>query len=106
MDPLLWPKEVASLLNISVRTVYKNFRKLGGFYPAGMRVLRFRPDVIYGIMEGKGRMEVQTPIQEEEIHLSRRKFHSISSIFTSTNPEKHKLFVYCKPLSINRKSLR
>lgn len=54
MDPLLWPKEVASLLNISVRTVYKNFRKLGGFYPAGMRVLRFRPDVIMALWRERG----------------------------------------------------
>lgn len=47
MSPLLTPEEVASLLRISLRTVYENARRLGGFYPAGIRVLRFRKERIH-----------------------------------------------------------
>jgi len=51
MEPLLTPKQIAELLNLSVRTVYDRVR-LGGFYPAGIKTLRFRRDVIEAIMEG------------------------------------------------------
>ena len=33
---LLTPEEVAQLLQISIRTVYAQARRLGGFYPAGI----------------------------------------------------------------------
>ncbi len=52
MEPLLTPKQVAELLSISVRTVYDHSIRLGGFYPAGIKALRFRRDVIEAIMEG------------------------------------------------------
>ena len=55
MTSLLTPQQVADLLQISVRTVYDHARDLGGFYPAGLRVLRFNPGVIYGYMEGQGK---------------------------------------------------
>jgi hypothetical protein len=48
---LLTPNQVAEILQISTRTVYENKHRLGGFYPAGIRVLRFRKEVIYGLME-------------------------------------------------------
>ena len=52
---LLTVQEVAELLRVDVRTVYDHRLKLGGFYPAGIRVLRFRRDVIEQILEGPGR---------------------------------------------------
>lgn len=51
-EPLLTVAEVARLLQMSCRTIYANARRLGGFYPAGIRSLRFRREDIYGIMEG------------------------------------------------------
>jgi hypothetical protein len=59
--PLLTPEDVARLLQISVRTVYAQSHRLGGFYPVGIRALRFRREVINAIMEGS---------QEREISLS------------------------------------
>ena len=53
MDRLLSVKDVAELLNMSPRTVYDHAQELGGFYPAGIRLLRFQREVIYGIMEGQ-----------------------------------------------------
>ena len=50
---LLTPSDVADLLQISTKTVYKHQHKFGGFYPAGLGVLRFRQEIIYGIMEGQ-----------------------------------------------------
>jgi predicted site-specific integrase-resolvase len=67
---LLTPAEVADLLQISVKTVYKNKRKLCGFYPAGIKVLRFREDVIYGIMEGKppGALAKRTSVSGQRLN--------------------------------------
>ena len=52
MEPLLMPKQVAELLYLSVRTVYDHSIRLGRFYPAGIKALRFRRHVIEAIMEG------------------------------------------------------
>jgi len=52
ISSLLTPKEVAELLKISLQTVYDNRKRLGGFCPAGIRVLRFRKGDIERIMEG------------------------------------------------------
>ncbi|MCP4624842.1 MAG: helix-turn-helix domain-containing protein [bacterium] len=49
MELLLTPKQVAELLSLSVRTVYDHSIRLGGFYPAGIKALRFRRDVIEAI---------------------------------------------------------
>ena len=54
MEQLLTPKQVANLLQISSRTVYDNKHRLGGFYPAGIKCLRFRKEIIDGILEGSG----------------------------------------------------
>jgi hypothetical protein len=35
------PEDVANVLKISVKTVYAQSKKLGGFFPAGIKVLRF-----------------------------------------------------------------
>ncbi len=56
MQPLLTPEEVANLLQISIKTVYENALRLGGFYPAGIRKLRFRYEFIQKIMEGPDRV--------------------------------------------------
>jgi len=67
---LLTPADVAELLQISEKTVYKNQRRLCGFYPAGIKVLRFREDVIYGIMEGRspGAVMQRTPANKQRLH--------------------------------------
>jgi hypothetical protein len=66
---LLTPQEVADLLQISVRTVYGRALSLGGFYPAGIGVLRFNQEVIYGIMEGQKSQGVvlQFRVPEEKL---------------------------------------
>lgn len=54
MTPFLTPEDVSSLLQISISTVYKNAVRLGGFYPFGLKVLRFRREVIEnGSLEGQ-----------------------------------------------------
>ena len=58
MTSLLTPPEVAQLLQISIRTVYAQARRLGGFYPAGIRALRFRREAIYAFMEGPQNRQV------------------------------------------------
>ena len=64
MNSLLTPREVANLLSISLRTVYDHAADLGGFYPGGIRVLRFNPEVIYGYMEGQDKegLVLQIPV--------------------------------------------
>lgn len=49
----------------------KNPRRLGGFYPAGIKVLRFRPEVIYGSVEGQGNavMDIYGQPLRQERHL-------------------------------------
>gem|GEM_PF-3343057 len=109
LDKLLSVKEVAEILNLSPRTIYDNARRLGGFYPAGIRVLRFNPEVIRGIMEGKGRMEVQVSIPGEKI--SRRNLsdpcggaggsgrkEKKRACLPPTDPDRHNLPAGRKPL--------
>ena len=52
MEPFLTPKQVVELLSLSVRTVYDHSTRLGGFYPAGIKALLSRRDVIEAIIEG------------------------------------------------------
>ena len=52
-EKLLTPAEVAELLQIAEKTVYKHSRALCGFKPAGLGFLRFRREIIYDIMEGQ-----------------------------------------------------
>src|SRR4030042_959697 len=51
--PLLTLADVAHLLHLSPKTVYKHKRRLGGFYPAGIGALRFSPEVIHGVLAGQ-----------------------------------------------------
>ena len=52
LQKLLTPTDVAELLQVSEKTVYKHKHRFGGFYPAGLKVLRFRGDIIDGILQG------------------------------------------------------
>lgn len=58
MEPLLTVDEVANLLHISKKTVYAHSYTLGGFYPLGIQVLRFKAGDIHERLEGAGRAEV------------------------------------------------
>jgi hypothetical protein len=62
MTPLLTTPEVARLLHLSERTVYAQRQRLGGFYPAGIRALRFRKEDIYAIMEGPQDRQLEVPV--------------------------------------------
>jgi hypothetical protein len=70
-EPLYTPDQVAALLQISVRTVYAEKHRFGGFYPAGLKVLRFPPEVINGIISGQGQgVALRFYGGREEIHQS------------------------------------
>ena len=66
MEQALTKEDVARLLQISIQTVYDHKKELGAFYPVGMRVLRFRREVINGILEGPkdAPLEIQVRIPE------------------------------------------
>jgi len=70
---LLTVKEVASLLRISTRTVYKRQKELGAFKPAGIGLLRFDPEEINGILLGPKAEALAIPIQahRDQIHRKR-----------------------------------
>lgn len=60
---LLAPQEVAEILNVAVKTVYDNQKRLGGFNPAGIKVikvLRFHPDIIQQIVD-EGIVDPKSP---------------------------------------------
>jgi len=67
---LLTPSDVADLLQISEKTVYKHKNKFGGFYPAGLRILRFKQEVVHGIMEGQNSpaLVLQVPVPGQELY--------------------------------------
>lgn len=68
-EPLLKPSNVAELLNMSEKTVYKHRKKLYGFKPAGLGILRFRKEIIYGIMEGQDpkTLVLQFPVSKQAL---------------------------------------
>ena len=70
MNQLLTVNDVAKLLNVSVRTVYEHAERLGGFYPLGIRRLRFQQERIYEHLEGqaKGVLALQLPVHGEGIY--------------------------------------
>ncbi len=102
---LMTSREVARCLKISVRTVYNNKNRLGGFYPAGLGILRFREDLIYGIMEGQNTqgLEIQLPVSGKGLRRGRPSNQSRSQKgkgrsksrgpkeYTKTNPARHGL---------------
>ena len=63
-ENLLTVDDVAKYLQISPRTVYDNARTLGGFYPFGIGVLRFKREVIYGTIQRQGLqvLDLQVPV--------------------------------------------
>ncbi len=62
ISPLLTPRQVAKLLQLSLATIYAKARSLGGFYPAGIKALRFRRETIHAIMEGPQDRKVPHPV--------------------------------------------
>jgi hypothetical protein len=67
MERLLKPSEVAELLQISIASVYANARALGGIYPGGIKALRFNPEVIQAIMEGKHQATVRQQKENRKV---------------------------------------
>ena len=102
---LMTVKEVARCLKISIRTVYDNQNRLGGIYPAGIKVLRFRKDIIDGIMEGQKTrgLEIQLCVSREELRRGkpshqgrcqkseRRPKERGQKKYAQTNPSRHGL---------------
>jgi hypothetical protein len=62
---LLTVEEVAKILKITPRTVYKYRQRLGGFYPFGIKVLRFRREEIYAHLERGRELEIPVPAAGE-----------------------------------------
>ena len=71
MEQLLTPDDVAKLLQVSLKTVYVNGKRLGGFYPGGIKVLRFREEVIREFMEGQGKRDMEVHLSGEREGLRR-----------------------------------
>lgn len=101
-DQLLTVKDVAKTLQISPRTVYDNAHRLGGFYPAGLRVLRFPPGVILGYLSGQEVqvLGVSVPVSGERVRGQRiqdtpgsgnRKGEKEERSFCSKDSERHRI---------------
>lgn len=60
---LLTPKDVAKLLQISEKTVYKHQRRLCDFHPVGIKCLRFRAKDIYDIMKHSTWVAASGPVE-------------------------------------------
>jgi hypothetical protein len=85
---LLTPQEVADLLKISLRTVFRYREALNGFYPFGTRALRFRAAAIYDAMEGMGQRKAAQVQPERREILNRKKIKTT----INTDPNRHGLF--------------
>lgn len=107
---LLTPQDVADLLQISVKTVYAHAKKLGGFYPLGIQVLRFRAEEIYERLEGTGRISLSLPVQRDQIQRERiqnaersksgrGRAKKGSGIAAKEDGDRHGLFRYCQTVS-------
>ncbi|MBF0259090.1 MAG: helix-turn-helix domain-containing protein [Desulfamplus sp.] len=62
MEKLLTPDDVATLLQISKKSVYKHARDLGGFYLPGVKSLRFKQEVLHVSLERRIR-EMALPVR-------------------------------------------
>jgi hypothetical protein len=90
IKPLLTPEKVAEILQISVEAVYKHKHALCGFYPAGIKVLRFREDVIDGIIQNvNGRVAVRVPEEREALQRQRIQYQSRGESSTGKAPERN-----------------
>jgi hypothetical protein len=69
LQKLLTPNDVAGFLQVSVKTVYKHKNRFGGFYPAGLKRLRFKEDIINGILQGPKTegLDIQVPVSGQEL---------------------------------------
>jgi hypothetical protein len=68
LNNILTPEEVSQLLQISIKSVYKHSRDLGGFYLPGMRTLRFSKETLNVCLERQVRtMEVPVPVPERKL---------------------------------------
>jgi len=94
MSSLLTLEEVAAFLNISTRTVYDHAREWGGFYPGGVRRLRFRKEIIFGIMEGKepSALLIQFPAINQARVRVLRSGECVRNNDKDKNPNKHGIF--------------
>jgi hypothetical protein len=72
-EGLLTVRDVAKLLKMSARTVYKRQRELGGFKPAGIGCVRFDPEVINGILLGPRAETLAIPIQTRRDQIYRKR---------------------------------
>ena len=102
---LLTVSDVANLLQISERTVYDNAQKLGGFYPANIRVLRFpsMEDFLGDLERQKNQgMDLQVQISGQVLRRSgiantprscnrKRKTPQGSPGIIKTDPSRHRL---------------
>jgi len=63
---LLTAEDVAEILRVGIRTVYKHSKKMGGFYPFGMKCLRFNKVVFYECLERQSKelLSVWVPLQQ------------------------------------------
>src|SRR3989339_1903341 len=69
-EPLMTPQEVASLLKVSIKTVYRFKETWGGIY-LSPRLLRFRGDVINGMLSGGEGLAIRVPATGPEIYPER-----------------------------------
>jgi integrase len=79
MQPLLKPEQVADLLQLSLSTIYAEVDRLGGFYPAGIKRLRFRQEVIDAIMEGPRSGKYRCQFQYLGCRYSKTGFNTIKA---------------------------
>jgi hypothetical protein len=78
MTSLLTVSDVAKLLQVSTRTVYKCQKTLGGFKPAGIGCVRFHPEVIDAIFLGPRAETLEIPIQEQRDRIYRKRLQDQS----------------------------
>ena len=77
------PDEVAELLQVSSKTVYKHAKSLGGFYLPGIKTLRFSKEALYDNLERQIReMAIQDSNQSEEV--LRKRISNKKGSFKST----------------------
>ncbi len=81
---LLKPKQVAEKLGLSVATVYEKSHVLGGFYPFGIKSLRFDEDFIDGVLERQKAQALVLPIPSQQKELQRQRVSNQKGSATGT----------------------
>ena len=72
---LLTPQEVADHYKCSIKSVYERKKDLKGFYPPGIKLLRFLPEVIYGYLQGQNYQDMAVQIRARKKELCREGVH-------------------------------